>query len=136
MAVPKKKGFVPAYKAALGYILYTDWNDCPASFDVIEQVVLARNRAQHGSSLTSFEVAHEGKTLTKYPRPLFATARELQAWEAYGGDRNSLFLPAMEAWPWRINAAGACWTGIIGDFEDLPTRRCKSNCIPDLSFRE
>jgi hypothetical protein len=35
-----KQGFPQAYKAVLGHILDTDWKDCPADFDLIEQVVL------------------------------------------------------------------------------------------------
>jgi hypothetical protein len=37
-----KKGFVAAYTGILGYILDTDWSDCPADLKIIEQVVLAR----------------------------------------------------------------------------------------------
>jgi hypothetical protein len=94
--VAKNQGFVAAYKAALGHILETDWTDCTASFDVIEQVVLARNRSQHGGDLTSFHVTHEGTTLRKHPRPLFASEEESQTWAAYGGEENSIFGPAIK----------------------------------------
>jgi hypothetical protein len=94
--IAKWHGFVAAYKAALGHILDTDWTDCPASFDIIEQVVLARNRSQHGGSLTSFQVSHEGKTLRKHPRPFFASEWELKTWDACGGNENSLFAPTIE----------------------------------------
>src|SRR5437588_360489 len=64
-----RDGFVAAYKAVLGEILDTDWRDCPADLALIEQVALARNRGQHGSSLLSLDVTHDAKTLTKHPRP-------------------------------------------------------------------
>lgn len=63
------KGFVRAYvshySAALGA------QDCPADLDVIEQVVLARNSAQHNGRLTMDVVEHDSKTREKFPRPFF-----------------------------------------------------------------
>lgn len=63
------KGFVRAYLdhycAALGV------QGCPADLDVIEQVVLARNSAQHNGSLTMDSVEHDPKTKKKFPRPFF-----------------------------------------------------------------
>jgi len=128
-----KPGFVLAFKAALGEILATDWSDCPANFDVIEQVVLARNRGQHGSNLTSFNVTHDPLTLTKHPRPFFASEGEWKAWQEAGGDPSAYFAPSLEitretlfaaiaevealadyidgrldkAWEWRMNARSA-----------------------------
>jgi hypothetical protein len=71
-----KKGFVSAYLGVLGEILETDWNDCSADFEIIEQVVLARNRSQHGENLSSFQVTHDGKTLEKHPSPFFMNEQE------------------------------------------------------------
>ena len=90
-SISKKQGFIAAYKAALGAILATDWSDCPARFDVIEQVVLARNRSQHGGDLTSFRVEHEGKTLKKHRRPFFASEAELRMCDENAGDSDSVF---------------------------------------------
>ena len=90
-ATATKHGFVAAFKAALSQILDTDWADCPVRFDVIEQVVLARNRAQHGGDLTSFHVSHDENGLSRHPRPFFASELEIEAWDQRGGDTNSLF---------------------------------------------
>ena len=95
-AIAKKQGFVAAYKAALGHILDTDWIDSGVRFDVIEQVVIARNRSQHGSSLTSFHVAHDANALRKHPRPFFASENEVETWKERGGDPNSFFVPTLE----------------------------------------
>jgi hypothetical protein len=38
-----KKGYVGAFKAALGDILNTDWVESGVDFEILEQVVLARN---------------------------------------------------------------------------------------------
>jgi hypothetical protein len=85
------RGFVAANKAALGEILATDWADCPVRFDIIEQVVLARNRAQHGGSLSSLRVQHDSKTLRKHPQPFFANEDELSLWSEAGGDPDAFF---------------------------------------------
>jgi len=129
----KGQGFVALYKNALGEILDTDWTDCPARFDVIEQVVLARNRSQHGSSLLSHQLRHDPDTLRKHPLPFFASDQELQEWRESGRDEDSYFAPMLEitkdklfeasheieklanwiegrmdkAWEWRRRAAGA-----------------------------
>lgn len=74
----KKHGVVTGYKAALGEILDTDSSDCPAKFDVTEQIVLARNLAQHGSVPASFLVMHHPDPMKKHPRPLLVSAEVLR----------------------------------------------------------
>jgi hypothetical protein len=91
-----KRSFVAAYKDALGQILDTDWNDCPVRFDIVEQVVLARNRTQHGASLISLAVSHDANTLSKHPQPFFTTEDELKTWLDNGGDPNSFFCPTVK----------------------------------------
>jgi len=91
-----KPGFLATYKGVLAQILQTDWSDCPVDFAIIEQVVLARNRAQHGSDLTSLRVTHDRHTLQKYPRPFFASDEEMQSWVAEDGEQSYLFAPAIE----------------------------------------
>jgi hypothetical protein len=80
-----RDGFIPAYKAVLGEILETGWTDCPADLALIEQIVLARNRGQHGSSLLSLNVTHDPKTLKKHPRLFFVSDDEYRTWIASGG---------------------------------------------------
>jgi hypothetical protein len=92
----KGQGFVALYKNALGEILETDWTDCPVRFDVIEQVVLARNRSQHGSSLMSHQLRHDPDTLRKHPLPFFASDQELKEWKESGRDEHSYFAPMLE----------------------------------------
>ena len=91
-----REGFVAAYKAVLGEILETDWRDCPADLALIEQVVLARNRGQHGSSLLSLDVTHDAKTLTKHPRPFFVSEDEYRTWVESGGRADSGLTPSIE----------------------------------------
>lgn len=91
----KKEGFVAAYRAALGEIYQTDWSDCPVRFDVIEQVVLARNRSQHGGSLMTLRVTHDPRTLDRHPRPHFARPEEAKAWTGGDGPWSRYVAPAV-----------------------------------------
>jgi hypothetical protein len=101
-----RDGFLTAYKRALGNILDTDWADCPADLAVIEQVVLARNRGQHGRSLLSLDVTHDAKTLTKYPRPFFASEEECRTWIQIGGNPDSgLATPSLKITSEMLSAA-------------------------------
>jgi hypothetical protein len=90
-SIETKQGFVAVNKAALGVILDTDWADCPVRFNIIEQVVLARNRAQHGNHLSSLGVQHDKKTLEKHPEPFFASEDELNLWKDGGGHPDASF---------------------------------------------
>ncbi len=101
-----KKGFVTAYTGILGAILDTDWSNCPADLKIIEQVVLARNRGQHGGDLTSFRVSYDKHTLKKHPRPFFANEQERELWTEVGGTAtSSLLMPSVEVTPEALFAA-------------------------------
>lgn len=91
----KKEGFVAAYRAALGEIYQTDWSDCPVQFEIIEQVVLARNRSQHGGSLMTLRVTHDPRTLDRYPRPHFTRPEEASAWTGGDGPWSRYLAPAV-----------------------------------------
>jgi hypothetical protein len=92
----KREGFVALYKKSLGEIFNTDWGESGVRFDVIEQVVLARNRGQHGVDLTSYHVTHDPQTLRKYSSPFFATEWEVKEWEEAGGREDSYFAPLLK----------------------------------------
>lgn len=89
-------GFVPAYFTVLGEILDTDWSDCPVDRAQIEQVVLARNRGQHGEYLTSFRVTHDKAMLERHPRPFFVAEDELSAFTSEEGSLGSLLMPTLK----------------------------------------
>jgi hypothetical protein len=96
----KSEGFVPAYRDALSEIFDTDWQASGIDFAVIEQVVLARNRGQHGTALTSFMLTHDDRTIAKHPRPLFLRADEARALDTaavrMGGFLNPLLVVTRE----------------------------------------
>ncbi|MEN2990917.1 hypothetical protein WG926_21570 [Tistrella sp. BH-R2-4] len=95
-AIAKKEGFLSAYKGALGELLETDWADCPVRFDVIEQIVLARNCAQHGEHLSMLGARHDPKTLTRHRDLIFASEGELRMWVDDGADPETLLAPRLE----------------------------------------
>ena len=51
--------------------------ECESNLKVIEQILLARNRAQHPEQLTSMRIEYTKKDLDKYPKPFFARQSEL-----------------------------------------------------------
>lgn len=91
-----REGFVPAYLTALGEILDTDWTDCAVDRGLIEQIVLARNRGQHGEDLTSFTVTHDTATLEKHPRPFFVGEDEISALTSKPESLGSLLMPTIK----------------------------------------
>ncbi len=74
-----KKGYVGAFKAALGEILNTDWVESGVDFEILEQVVLARNQGQHGNDITGFRAKIDAKTIQQHPRPIFGRTEEIEA---------------------------------------------------------
>ena len=97
-----KGGFVPAYLRALAEILNVDWDECPADLAIVEQIVLARNRGQHGGSLTSLLFEYDKATIDKYPRPYFVSIDESAVLSSEAGSLMSLILPTVrvtrDAW--------------------------------------
>ncbi len=66
-----KKGFLNGYKTVLGDVLSTNWSDCPVNFDIIEQIILARNDVEHSGDITSFRPSHGKKAIKKHPDLFF-----------------------------------------------------------------
>lgn len=90
-----KTQFVATHRDALGEIFATDWSDTGIDFKVIEQVVLARNRGQHGTDLTSFLPTHDDRTLAKHPVPFFVSAEESMALDASGAAAGGFLSPTI-----------------------------------------
>lgn len=71
-----KKGFVSGYKDCFGGILDTDWSDCPADFAILEQIVLARNAAQHPADIAFMHMNHREGLAERFPSPVFVSDYE------------------------------------------------------------
>jgi hypothetical protein len=72
----KGNGFVTGYRACFGQVLKTDWADCPADFALIEQIVLARNSAQHPKEISDLQLTHDSKVRGKHRLPFFLSEHE------------------------------------------------------------
>lgn len=83
-------GIVGGYRACLASCADIDWSQCPADLEIIEQVVLARNRDQHPESITSARVTHAEKDRPRFPRPFFMNEREAVLFEE--DDEPTLFM--------------------------------------------
>jgi len=66
----RKEGFISGYVEHFAHAASVDWYKCPADLDILKQVVLARNRAQH-AYLTHDHLPHTEKALKEYPNPYF-----------------------------------------------------------------
>ncbi|PAQ08135.1 hypothetical protein [Mesorhizobium temperatum] len=71
-----KKGFVSGYRDCFGTVLKADWSDCPADFDVLEQIVLARNAAGHPVQIAFLHLSHSEGLEKKFPAPVFVSDYE------------------------------------------------------------
>jgi hypothetical protein len=71
-----KSGFIQGYRCCLTEQLGIAWDACPADLDIIEQVVLARNRDQHPESIIDFGISHSARDLERFPKPFFLSELE------------------------------------------------------------
>ena len=76
-----KKGDLRGYRVCFEEVLGQSWSDCPANLELIEQIVLARNRTQHPEDITTMQVSHSKADLRKYPRPVFTSELEWRCLE-------------------------------------------------------
>lgn len=80
-----KSGFVNGYRCCLADRLRIDWTECPADLNIIEQIVLARNRAQHPENIIDFGVFHSLGDLKRFPKPFFLSEFESRILAEEGG---------------------------------------------------
>ena len=79
-----KLGAVEAYRQILEHIMGNVFKDCPVRFDLIEQVILARNDFAHSEDFLSFQTKHRTKTLEKHPNPFFMRADQQEVTHQWG----------------------------------------------------
>ena len=66
-----KHGFLNGYKACFGTLPGVPWEECPSDFELVEQVVLARNAIQHPVDITRLRPEHPPSDLRKRRSPFF-----------------------------------------------------------------
>ena len=83
-----KRGFLQGYRTCYEEVLEVSWTHCPADLELIEQIILARNRDQHPEKITSMKVSHVEKDLEKYPHPFFMSETDQKIYDIYPEMRN------------------------------------------------
>lgn len=76
-----RNGFLRGYQACFGEVLELSWDDCPADLELIEQVVLARNRDQHPESIATMRVSHSYKERKERGRLFFVSEAERRMYD-------------------------------------------------------
>lgn len=66
-----KNGYLQGYRILFEHILDQPWSDSPVDIQLLEQVILARNREQHPEDITTMRVQHTYNDIRKFTRPFF-----------------------------------------------------------------
>lgn len=100
----KKEGWLTGYQKYFMVQFGINFYDSGCDLNILEGLVLARNRSQHPDTITSLDVRHSEHDLKKVPNPFFANKREL---ELIGDDQFSsfFFAPTVTAKEAQIQAA-------------------------------
>ena len=88
-------------------------DDCPADLDLIEQITLARNAAQHPKGITDLIPRHRHSDLEKFPRPFFMNEFESRFLEGELADI-SFLVP-------RVRVSGDRLVRVLKEAEKLAT---------------
>jgi hypothetical protein len=71
-----KTGMLNGYRKCFEAVSQVSWDTCPVNLDLIEQVVLARNRDQHPEDIWGLGVSHSEDDREKYPSLFFIEDQE------------------------------------------------------------
>ena len=92
----KNEGWINGCRVYSREQLAIDWTKSPSNLNLLEEIVLTRNRAQHPECITTIQIRQSDRDTSKYPLSFFADEIEMKL---YDGDQ------AQNEWvrPWRIN---------------------------------
>lgn len=90
----KKRGWFYAYQKILEQV-GLKLERCPADLELIEQVVLARNRGQHPECLTTLRATHSKNDLEKHPSPYFISETDRRIIDFDGGAHLGWLTPSV-----------------------------------------
>ena len=100
-----KIGWVAGYRAYSDQIFSIDFADGPSDLKLIEEFVLARNRAQHPDNLVMTLPTYTEGDMKKLPRALFIdTGREMYE-DLEDGERQWLMLPTLHVSSEKLSGA-------------------------------
>ena len=88
-----EKGWLVGYKSLFTQHFEIDFKDAPVNFKILEEVILARNRIEHPSFISSNRTQFLSADLAKLHRPFFVDEQEAQLISVSGNDGRSWFLP-------------------------------------------
>lgn len=71
-----KNGFLRGYKRRIEELLKYNWTDSGVDIDVLEQVIMARNRGQHPNHISNLGVQYTSADREKFPLPFFLSDTE------------------------------------------------------------
>ena len=66
-----QNGYLQGYRIYFEQILDQPWSKSPADIELLEQVILARNREQHPEDITTMRVTHVYNDIRRFTRPFF-----------------------------------------------------------------
>jgi hypothetical protein len=74
----KKDGWLSGYQKYFNEQYGIDFHKSNCDLNILEGLVLARNRSQHPDSITSLDVRHAEHDMIRSPNPFFVSRRELE----------------------------------------------------------
>jgi hypothetical protein len=80
-----KGGWINCYRAYFREQFGIDWTKSQTNLGLLEEIVLARNRAQHPEYITTLRIKQSDGDAKKYPRSFFADEIEMRL---LGGDQD------------------------------------------------
>lgn len=100
-----KGGWFGGYKTHFAKCLAIDFGAGPAKLELLEEVVLARNRIEHPSSITSRRTHYADADLKKLPHPFFVDEREAEMLADTNEGEKSLLMPPLHITEEKLLAA-------------------------------
>jgi len=110
----KKQGFVAGYRALFEQRLGVQLADSGVDLELLEQVVLVRNRVQHQDSLTMNRPSHSKAELARLKSPFFLDDHERQTLTRINGNGESVWLM-----PPRVAVTGDHLVGVLDAVDRL-----------------
>jgi hypothetical protein len=90
-----ENGFLQGYRICFGEVLNLAWDDCPADFEILEQITLARNRDQHPENIDTMRVSHTLKDRQKFRHLFFVSEFERKLYSDHDMEGISWMSPAV-----------------------------------------
>lgn len=92
-SVFNKHGWLLGYKTHFAQHFQIAFEAGPANLGMLEEVVLARNRIEHPSSITNYRTQYADADLEKLPHPFFVDEREAALLADVDEDEKSWLIP-------------------------------------------